>query len=131
MSYPRSEMRQEWTGRWVHKASWDPRHPQLDQKTPRDRQRVEVCRPDVKQTTGETTLSVALAAGDTTATLTSATGLASKDPVHILLNDGSEFTSFINGTPVGGAIILGSPATGAADAGNAVYLPSINSERWA
>jgi len=27
--YKRSEMRKEWTGNWVHKSEWEPKHPQL------------------------------------------------------------------------------------------------------
>lgn len=26
--YPRSEMRKEWNGKWVHKSEWEERHPQ-------------------------------------------------------------------------------------------------------
>ena len=26
--YPRSEMKQEWTGRWVHYTKWEAQHPQ-------------------------------------------------------------------------------------------------------
>lgn len=35
--FKRSEMKQEWTGLWVHKSVWEPRHPQ-DIITPKDDQ---------------------------------------------------------------------------------------------
>jgi hypothetical protein len=38
--YPRSEMRQEWTGKWVHKSEWEERHPQDLIKAVKDKQRV-------------------------------------------------------------------------------------------
>lgn len=56
MRFMRSEMRQEWTGRWVHKDVWEPKHAQLTPNIPRDDQRVDVCRPNVKQTMDEVTI---------------------------------------------------------------------------
>lgn len=38
--YPRSEMRQEWTGRWVHISEWEPMHPQEILTVKKDNQRV-------------------------------------------------------------------------------------------
>lgn len=38
--YPRSEMRQEWTGRWVHYSEWEPQQPQEIITPKKDNQRV-------------------------------------------------------------------------------------------
>jgi len=62
--------------------------------------------------------------------LTSVSGLADRDTIGIILNDGSAHWTFCDGTPSGDTVTLGSYLPGAAAVGNAVYLPSINSETF-
>lgn len=44
--YRRSEMKKEWTGLWVCKADWDPRHPLDFVKGIKEDQSVPVARPE-------------------------------------------------------------------------------------
>ncbi len=39
--FPRSQMRYTWDGLLVHKSEWEPKHPQLDIRPPREHIAVE------------------------------------------------------------------------------------------
>lgn len=74
------------------------------------------------------TLSVAAAAGATSVTLTSATGLATGDYFGIVMDSGTAFWTTINGAPVGNVVTLTAALTGAASAQNyaIAYTTKIN-----
>jgi hypothetical protein len=44
--YPSNEMKKEWTGAWVHKSKWEPKHPQLMIKSRKEKIAVEPARPE-------------------------------------------------------------------------------------
>ena len=156
----RSQMRKEWTGLWVRKTAWEPRHPQDFIKSIPDNQSVTPSFPDVQQTVGETTLYANVEAWDRRVLIPTAS-LSDKDVIGIQVNDSSIHWTFIDGDPTtldgdpyidsNGYIYwdsnnelyestddplciyitLNTPVPKLASLGNAVYLPSINNESWA
>jgi len=128
-----SEMRMEWTGLFVcRRGCWERRHPQLDLPTPHDDQSVPIARPDVAQTMGSTTLGGDAAKDALSITVASITGISDKDPIGIEL-DYSDVVhwTYVNGTPAGNTVVIGTGMIGAASSGNTVHLPAVNSETWA
>jgi len=155
--FRKSDMAEEWTGLWVCTSGcFQTRHPQDFVTGVTDDQTVPVARPDVPQTMGETTLASSYVDGDTVLHLTSADGLSEGDPIGIVMDNGAATWSYIKELPtVSGTVVfqgevitfggdydvtlggetdtyttLGSPLLGNASSGNAVLLPSINSESW-
>ena len=155
--YRKSDMGEEWTGLWVCRSGcFQKRHPQDFVTGVADDQTVPVARPAVPQTMGETTLASSYVDGDTIVHLTSADGLVEDDAIGIVMDNGAATWSFIKDLPSGTGVVifqgqavevggdsdvtlggetdtyvlLGSPMLGNASSGNAVYLPSINSESW-
>lgn len=126
----RSEMRQEWTGAWVHKSVWEPRHPQDLIKSVPDDTSVDPVRMDISQSVGETELDGDHVAHATTISLDSATGLAKHDPVGIKLDDSTTHWTFLTDDPSGNDITINNGLPSAASDENAVYLPSVNNEDW-
>jgi hypothetical protein len=126
-----SEMREEWTGLMVCKRGcWERRHPQDFVEGVEDIQTVEVARPDIANAMGQTTLSGDAAQWAITADLTSVSGLSTKDPIGVTLNNSVVHWTFINGTPVGSTVTLFESLPFAASSGNTVYLPSLDNETW-
>ena len=128
--YRKSQMREEWTGLWVCKRGcFENRHPQDFVEGVEDTQTVPIARPDVANKVGATTLNGSVAKGAMTLTLTSASGLAEKDPIGVVLDDGIVHWTFIDTLTLAVAT-LPVPMPGAAASGNVVYLPSLNNEKW-
>lgn len=69
-----------------------------------------------------TTLAANAAAAAGTVTLTSVTGIATTYRIGIVLNSGSMQWTTVNGAPAGQVVTLTDTLTGAASAGNAVYV---------
>jgi len=155
--YRYSDMAEEWTGLWVcTRGCFETRHPQDFVTGVTDDQTVPVARPTVPQTMGETTLASSYVDGDTMIHLTSGDGVVEDDAIGIVMDNGAATWSFVKDfPPVSGSVVfqgvivsfggdtdvelgsesgyyvtLGSPMLGNASSGNAVYLPSINSENW-
>lgn len=128
--YRRSEMRQEWTGAWVHKSVWNPRHPQDFVKAIPDDPSVDPARADIFTVIGETTLDGDHSRDATTLTLTSASGLADDDAIGVVLDDGTTHWTFLTDDPDGSDVTINNGLPGAATDGNTVYLPSLNNEEW-
>lgn len=100
LKFRRSEMRQEWTGEWVHKSVWNPRHPQEFVKVLPEDTSVWPVSPDIAITTGETTVYFATIVSWTkNAFLVSVSGLSDKDPIGIKMNNGATHWTFIDDTP--------------------------------
>lgn len=127
-----SELKMTWDNFFVcADTCWQPRHPQDFVEGKADDQTVPIARPDVVQTMGTTTLSVAAAKNATAVTLSSVSGLADRDAIGIELDDGNCHWTFSDGSPTGGGVVtLGSFLFGVASVGNTVYLPSINNETF-
>ena len=127
-----SECRMTWNNFFVcADTCWQPRHPQDFVRGVADDQTVPVVRPDVVQSMGTTTLSVAASKNAVTVTLASVSGLADRDALGIVLDTGECHWTFSDGIPtVGGVVTLGSYLPGNASLGNIVYLPSINNEKF-
>lgn len=70
----------------------------------------------------KTTLSTAGAATDGTVVVTSYTGMSNGDNIGVQLDDGTIQWTTINGAPVSTTVTLTTALTGAAAAGNAVYV---------
>jgi len=102
------------------------RHPQDFVRAVEDDQSVQVSRPDVTLSMGETTLAANVALGDITFDLTSATGLSDRDPISIQMDNSAYHNTIINGTPVGNTIIILNPMPYKAASGNTVTLPSLS-----
>lgn len=129
--FRRSDMREHYTGLYLcTQYCWESQHPQDFVEGIEDDTTVPVARTDIPQTIGETTLNGALLKGSLTAVLSSVSGLSDKDPVGIVLDDGTVHWTFIDGTIVGTTIILNTLIPFAAASGNIVYKPSVNNENW-
>ena len=125
-----SECRLNWKNQLVCDPCFEPRHPQDFVKAIPDDQTVPIARPDVPQTMGETTVAMVASRGATSIVLTSVSGIADKDSIGIVLDDGTVHWTYSDGSPVGTTVFLGSYLPAAAGVGNIVYLPSINKETW-
>jgi hypothetical protein len=160
MKYRRSEMVKEWTGLWVHKDVHQPRHPQDFVRGVPDDPSVSPTLPDIVQSVGESELSQNMTIWTVQIVIIALSGLADKDPIGVVMNNGATHWSFIDGDPEvlsdsplkdsngdyvldsngdyiyatdpdsGYIIQLNSPVSYASDMGNTVYLPSINEEDW-
>ena len=128
--FRRSEMRQEWTGAWVHQSVWEPRHPQDSVRAVPDDTSVSPVRMDVKSAVGQTTLNGTHTKFATTITLTSVSGLAKNDPIGIELDSGVVHWSFLTADPIGSDVTINDGIWSVAASGNTVYLPSLNNEQW-
>ena len=93
----RSEMRQEWTGAWVHQSVWEPRHPQDSVKAVPDDPSVSPVFPDIKQAVGETTISHAVSKNGNAVYLNSTAGLTVNDPIGVVMDNGITHWTFIEG----------------------------------
>lgn len=129
-NYRKSEMREEWTGLWVCTKCFEPRHPQDSVTGVMDDVTVPVARPAVSQTMGETTLAADINQWTFTIELTSESGLAMYDPIGIVMDNEAMHWTFINSTPAGTTLEMGSSIPFKATSGNVVYLPSINNELY-
>jgi hypothetical protein len=130
LKFRRSEMRQEWTGQWVHKDVWNPRHPQDYVKSITEDPSVFPSFPDVEQVIGETTLNGGHTKFAKSITLTAISGLVEDDPIGIVLDNGTVHWSFLTADPIGSVAIIREGIPYAAASGNVVYLPSLNNESW-
>lgn len=126
-----SECKLNWKNQFVCGGCFDVRHPQDSVTGVPDDQSVPIPRPDVPMTMGETTIGTSGVAGATSIVLTSVTGIADKDSIGIVLDDGTVHWTYSDGTPVGTTVTLGSYLPWAATSGNVVYLPSVNNLTWA
>jgi len=160
MKFRKSEMRQEWNGLYVNKASWESRHPQDFVKVDAEDTTASLVLPDNPQVLGQTTLSHNLWLNNTnwTKLVTTAT-IEENDAIGIVLNNNAEFWTFaesvtaitngplidVNNTLVfdsnGVIIYTADPYSGYevtlatriwsnADYGNTVHLPALNEEAW-
>ena len=109
---------------------WEPRHPQDFVRAVTDDQTVPIARPDIVASMGQTTVEVTAAKHALAIDLTSISGLADKDSIGIVLDDGTVHWTYVDGTPTAASTPLGSPLPANATAGNVVYLPSINNETY-
>ncbi|KKM85159.1 hypothetical protein LCGC14_1291810 [marine sediment metagenome] len=125
----RRECDYEWNGNLVWREVWESRHPQDFIHGILDDQSVPDARPDLSSDTGETTVKTTAAIFAEAIDLTSVVGIADEDSIGIVLDDGTEFWTFSDGTPVGDTVSFppGSYLPKAATALNTVYLPSVNS----
>ncbi len=99
--YRRSEMREHWTGQWVHyPGCWEPRHPQDFVESIPDDTSVPVARPAIAQAVGETTVYANVLIWTTTVYVSSTSGMNDKEPIGIVMNNGATHWSFIDGDPV-------------------------------
>ena len=126
-----SECRLNWKDQLVCGSCFEPRHPQDSVKGIPDDQSVPIGRPDQPQTMGQTTVATAGTRNAMTIVLTSVSGIADKDGLGIVLNDGTVHWTFSDGTPSGTTVTLASYLPGPAKVGNVVYLPSVNNLTWA
>lgn len=126
-----SECRFTWNELFVcADRCWEPRHPQDSVTAVPDDPSVPTARPDRPQTMGETTVGIAAAAGATSISLASVTGLSDGDSLGITMDNGLVHWTFSDGDPAVLVVTLGSYLPYAAALGNTVYLPSINSETF-
>jgi len=121
-----SQCRLDWQNLFVCERCFEPRHPQDFVKGVPDDQTVPISRPDVVSSMGETTVKTAASKNAMSIDLTSVTGIADRDSIGIVLDNGLVHWTFSDGTPSGYTVTLGSYLPGDATAGNVVYLPSIN-----
>jgi hypothetical protein len=91
---------------------------------------VPVARPDIVQSQGSTTLSGAAAKWASTVDCTSISGMADGDAIGITLDNSVVHWTYIDGTPAGSTVTLGTPLPWAAASGNTVIVPSNNNETW-
>lgn len=126
----RSEMREEWTGLWVHKSVWNPRHPQDFVAAIPDDPSVFPALPDVQPAMGETTLNGAITKDAASATLTDASGLVEDDIIGIAMDNSVTHWTFITADESSNVVALHVAMPFAAASGNAVYLPSRDNEEW-
>lgn len=124
-----SQCRMTWDSLFVcADRCWMPRHPQDFVEAVLDDQSVSIARPGVQFYLGETTVLTTALINATSIDITSIIGLADKDALGIVLDNGACHWTYSNGTPSGNTVTLGSYLPSKATAGNAVYLPSINNE---
>ena len=127
-----SECSLNWQNQLVCGPCWESRHPQEYVKGIPDNQSVPIARPDVVAIQGETTVKTSASRNATSIELTSITGLVDKDPINIILNDGSAYWVYCEGTPSSDTVTFpaGAYLPFAASAGNTVYLPSLDNETY-
>ena len=125
-----SECRMQWDNLFVCKECFDVRHPQDSVRGVPDYQAVPIARPDVVATMGPTTVKVAGSKNDTTIDINSISGIADRDTIGIVLDNGDAHWTFSDGTPSGNTVTLGSYLPYPAAIGNTVYIPSINDETY-
>ncbi len=126
-----SDMRMTWDNLFVcADHCWEPRQPQDFVEGRADDQTVEIARPDVVASTGETTLSAAAAKNATSVSLTSTSGVGDRETIGIVLDAGECHWTFSDGVPAAGVVTLGSYLPGAAASGNTVYVPGLNNETY-
>jgi len=126
-----SECRKTWDGLFVcADTCWQPRHPQDIIFTIAEDTSVPIARSDITQAVASTTVKTAAVINDKTVTITSITGISDGDPIEIVLDNGASHCSYSDGTPASYIVTLGSPMTGNAAVGNAVYLMGINNETY-
>lgn len=126
-----SECRTTWDNLFVCRdMCWMPRHPQDFVEGIAEDQTVPIARPTVQATMGTTTVKTSALKNAGTIEFTSITGIADKDPVGIVLDDGSAHWTYSDGTPSGFTVTLGSYLPYPTASGNTVYLPSVNGETY-
>ena len=126
-----SECRITWDNLFVCRTTcWMPRHPQDFVEGVADDQTVPIARPVVPATMGTTTVKTSASKYSTTIELTATTGLADREVIGVVLDDGSAHWTFSDGTATGTTITLGSYLPYQTTSGNMVYVPSINSESY-
>ncbi len=160
IKFRKSEMRKEWTGLYVHRSSWEPRHPQDFVKVEAEEITPSLVLPDRQQSVGQTTLLNNLWLNNTNWTLMLTTSeVAEDDAIGIILNDNTAFWTYaesstaitnsplldVNHTLVidstgevvytadsysGYMVTLATRVWSNADYGNTVYLPALNEETW-
>jgi len=107
---------------------WEPRQQQDFVVGIPDHQSVPIARPDVENAMGSTTVLTTATRNATSIDITSISGLVDDDPIGIEMDGGAMHWTFINGTPAGNTVILGSYLPLQATAGNEVLLPSLDNE---
>lgn len=126
-----SECRYNWQNQFVcSDTCWEIRHPQDFVHGVEDDQTVPIVRPDIIQSTGETTLSSAAEKNATSVSLSSVSQASDTDSIGIDMDNGATHWTYVNGDPSGTTVYLGSYLPHNASSGNAVYLPSINNETF-
>lgn len=118
-----SDTRREWTGRFVHKDDWEPRHPQDFVRGLTDRQTVPNPRPvPIAQFVGPltTTFAAAASAGATSLTVDSSVRFAAQDWLLITLNNGDTCRRRVQSVPDAEHILLLTPLPWAASIGNLI-----------
>ena len=125
-----SECQMQWDNLFVCLECFDVRHPQDAVRGVPENQAVPISRPDVVATMGTTTVKVAASKNATTIDITSISGIADRDGIGIILDNGDAHWTFSDGTPSGTTVTLGSYLPYTAASGNTVYLPSVNPETY-
>jgi len=120
-------MKKEWTGLWVCKACWEPRHPQDSVKGVKDHQSVPVSRPAINTALSSITLGANAAKDATSLTVSDATNIHQYDGIIIILDDGTAFSTFVTAAPVGTTVTINNGLYGAAASGNTVYITGAGS----
>ena len=132
--YRFSQMKKEWTGVWVCSKCWEPRHPQDFVRAVRDEQRVPVARPASIISNLTTTLSSAASKGAKSIVVASASNIADKDTIGVVLqsfdedwDSASELVqwTYVNGDPSGTTITLADGLWEDAASGNIVRLGQV------
>ena len=128
-----SQCRMNWENLLVcADTCYEPRHPQDFVVGIPDIQTVEIARPDIISSIGETTVKTAGSINSTTIELTSVSGVSDGNAIGIELDNGSCFWTKIDGDPSSYTVtfIDGTFLPGPASAGNTVYLPNISNETY-
>jgi hypothetical protein len=103
------------------------RHPQDFVIAKRDIQRVPDARPDNASNAGSTTVKTNALKSATVIALSTTSGLSEYDSIGIKLNNSDiVHWSFLTADPSGDNVTIHEGLLSAADAGNAVYLPSVS-----
>ena len=123
--------RKEWTGHIVREESWEPRNQQDFVRGVRDYQNVELFRTRQNDTSIDvsTALSVKAATLATVLTVDSTTNFSNGDTVSVMLDNGVQHVTTLNGAPAASTITLLKGLPSAASVGNMVFDRSATSQQ--
>ena len=124
------DLRMQWDNLWVCGSCFDPKHPQYFVKSIPDDQTVPVARPDRVSASGTTTVKVAASKYDQTIDLNDTSNISDRDPINIVLDNGTEHNTIADGDPVGDTVTLLELMPYKASVDNTVYLLSVDNETY-
>jgi len=122
----RSQVKKTWDGFMnCIRSCWTPRHPQDLIKTTPDRSSVPNARPDRSSKLGSTAVRVQGVLDDITLDVDSISNVSDGDAIGIEMNTGFTHWTYVNGTPAGNTVTLGTCLPETTDVGNTVYLGGV------